>query len=63
MRTNSPPRPPHRRKAQHAVASPSGGRAVRAIRSLTRHGEPGAGRPAKAHKKTPGKNATTRRRR
>jgi len=79
-RTKSQPRPPHRRKAQRAVASPSGG-AVRAIRSLTRHGESGArarlsvpqksrpkrtkqgARPAQADKKTPGKKATTRRRR
>jgi len=79
-RKNSQPRRPHRRKAQRAIASPSGG-AVRAIHSLTRHGESRArarlsvpqksrpkrtkqgARPAQADKKTPGKEATTRRRR
>jgi hypothetical protein len=55
--TRTKPRPPHRRNAQRAVASPSG-RAVRA----TKRTKQGA-RAAKARKKTPGKEATTRRRR
>jgi Plasmid replication region DNA-binding N-term len=74
-RTKSQSRLPHRRKAQRAVASPSGRAAVR-----VGHGESGArarpipqrsrpkrakqgSRPAKAGKRTPGTSATTRRRR
>jgi hypothetical protein len=69
-RTRSQPRPPHRRNAQRAVASPSD-RAVRTP-ALAQQGESGArarpmrtkqgGPPAKARKRTPGKKAATRRR-